>query len=126
MEKKKIFVLDEKDNKIANLLTELGLPKPVSQSIVYFVQSNKECNSLEIESIAQLRQPEVSIAMRYLRDKKWVTKRDEKKKGKGRPVHFYKLVTSMKKIVEELEEEKKKEIEKIKKDLEEIKKFISS
>lgn len=126
MEKKKIFVLDEKDNKIASLLTEIGLPKSVSRSLVYLAQSKKECNSLEIESVARLRQPEVSIAMQALRDKKWVTKRDEKKEGKGRPVHYYKLVTSMEKIVEALEVEKKKEIEKIKKDLEEIKKFISS
>ena len=126
MEKKKILALDEKDIKVSSLLTELGLPKSVSQSLIYLVQSNKECNSLEIESGARLRQPEVSIAMQELREKKWVTKRDEKKKGKGRPVHFYKLIISMKKIIEELEVEKKKEIEKIKKDLEEIKKFISS
>lgn len=126
MEKKKVLALDEKDIKVASLLTELGLPKSVSQSLIYLVQSNKECNSLEIESGARLRQPEVSIAMQALREKKWVTKRDEKKKGKGRPVHFYKLVVTMDKVISELEVEKKKEIEKIKKDLEEIKKFISS
>lgn len=125
MEKKKIFALDDKDLKIASLLTDLGLSKNVAQALVYLVQYKKDCNSLEIESGAGLRQPEVSIAMQELRDKKWATKRDVKKEGKGRPVHIYKLTVSMDEILKALEIEKRKEIEKIQKDLEEIKNYIT-
>ena len=126
MEKKKILSLDEKDIKISGLLTDLGISKNTARSLVFLIQTNKECTSLEIETGSGLRQPEVSIAMQTLREKNWATKRDEKKEGKGRPVHYYKLVITKKQIIEELEKEKIKEIEKINEDLEKIKSFISS
>jgi len=126
MEKKKVLSLDEKDIKISSLLTDLGISKSTAKTLIFLLQSNKECSSSEIESGSRLRQPEVSIAMQTLRAKNWATKRDEKKEGKGRPVHYYKLTITKKNIVEELEKEKLKEIEKIKEDLEKIKSFISS
>jgi len=126
MEKKKILSLDEKDLKISSLLTDLGISKNTARSLIFLIQTNKECTSLEIETGSGLRQPEVSIAMQTLREKNWATKRDEKKEGKGRPVHYYKLIITKKQIIEELEKEKTKEIKKINEDLEKIKSFISS
>ena len=49
-----------------------------------------ECYSVDIENGANLRQPEVSIAMRELRRRRWVQEDIQKKKGKDRPHHIYK------------------------------------
>ena len=56
-----------------------------------------------------LRQPEVSIAMRTLRQNNWVTERDVKTEGKGRPIKVYKLNVPIEEIIKHYEEEKKSE-----------------
>ena len=56
-----------------------------------------------------LRQPEVSIAMRTMRQNNWVTERDVKAEGKGRPMKVYKLKMPIEKIVQQYEDEKNKE-----------------
>jgi predicted transcriptional regulator len=58
---------------------------------------------------SDLRQPEVSIAMRELEELGWIGEREEKKPGKGRPYKIYKLDTSIESIIEHLEAQKKKE-----------------
>jgi predicted transcriptional regulator len=64
-----------------------------------------EITSREIEKNSNLRQPEVSIAMRYLNDSNWVEIREEKKtKGKGRPVKLYRLTTPLDEIVQSIEQ----------------------
>ncbi len=55
--------------------------------------------------VSGLRQPEVSIAMRYLRENDWVQMREEKKnQGKGRPIKLYRLTVPMEKIINRIEE----------------------
>ena len=58
---------------------------------------------------SDLRQPEVSIAMRELEELGWIGEREEKKPGKGRPYKIYKLETDIDSIIEHLESQKKKE-----------------
>ena len=56
--------------------------------------------------VSGLRQPEVSVAMRYLRENNWIDIREEKKsKGKGRPVKLYRLTVPMDYIVSKIEED---------------------
>jgi predicted transcriptional regulator len=67
--------------------------------------SQKGRRSQNIEMISGLRQPEVSVAMRYLRENNWIDIREEKKsKGKGRPVKLYRLTVPMDCIVSKIEE----------------------
>jgi len=91
-----------------------------------YISQVDECRSAEIEHGANLRQPEVSVAMQQLQDKGWIQRKYKKKKGKGRPVHIYKLTAPIDNIVKNFENEKIQEIETVKKDLEALKNLINS
>jgi len=84
-----------------------------------------EATSKDLEFGSQLRQPEVSIAMRELRNYGWLDERDIKKEGKGRPMKVYKLAVSMSKIVEHLEKQTKKDTQRTMKNIEKLKKLKS-
>ena len=120
MEEREKLVLDEEDEKIIHLFTDLGMPRNISKTILYLSQVDK-CRSVDIEQGADLRQPEVSIAMQGLRKRGWIQKRDLKKRGKGRPVHIYKFTTNLSEIVKTFEREKLKEIETIKNNISKLK-----
>jgi predicted transcriptional regulator len=64
--------------------------------------------------------------MQELRRRGWAKKRDEKKKGKGRPVHLYKLTSDLPAILKSFEKEKMKEVEDIRTDLDQLHTLISS
>jgi predicted transcriptional regulator len=116
MKRRRSFVLDEKDNKAVQLFAELGMPKNLAKTLLYISQVD-ECRSADVEQGADLRQPEVSVAMQELRRRGWAKKRDVKKKGKGRPVHLYKLTSDLPTILKSFEKEKMKEVDDVKHDL---------
>ncbi len=109
----------KEDEKLAEVLQRAGLPRNVARTLVY-MKSRDEVKSIEIEKNTDLRQPEVSIAMKYLREKGWITKRDIKKEGKGRPVHGYRLAKPFPKIIAEIEKDLEGEIKKIEKLIKEL------
>ena len=125
MKRKNSFVLDEKDDKAVKIFRELGMPKNLAKTLMYISQVD-ECRSAEVEQAADLRQPEVCVAMQELRRRGWVKKRDLNKKGKGRPVHIYKPTTHLSEILNAFEQEKLKEVETIKNDILELKNIIVS
>ncbi len=123
MKRKNSFVLDEKDDKAVQIFRELGMPKNLAKTLMYISQVD-ECRSAEVEQAADLRQPEVCVAMQELRRRGWVKKRDLNKKGKGRPVHIYMPTKNLSEIMNVFEQEKLKEVEGIKKDLSKLKNII--
>ena len=123
MKKDISYVLNTEDKKIVNIFTELGMPKNLAKTLTY-ISRVEECRSADIEKGANLRQPEVSVAMQYLQNKDWISKRDVKKEGKGRPIYFYKLEAPLAEIVTDFEKEKLQEIETIKKDINELKTLL--
>ena len=125
MKKTASYKFNSQDEKIIHVFSDLGMPKNLAKTLMYISQV-EECRSSEIERGANLRQPEVSVAMQQLQNKGWITKRDLKKKGKGRPVHLYKLSSPIEKIVSSFEKEKTQQIDNVKKDLTELKKLIDS
>ena len=125
MKRKRSFVLDEKDDKAVQLFSELGMPKNLAKTLMYISQV-EECRSAEVEQGADLRQPEVSVAMQELRRRGWAKKRDLKKKGKGRPVHIYKLTKPLHDILRSFEDEKMKQVNTIKQDLDDLRGLIST
>ncbi|MCJ7697517.1 MAG: ArsR family transcriptional regulator [Thermoplasmata archaeon] len=125
MKRTKSLVLDENENKAVQLFSELGMPKNLAKTLLYISQVD-ECRSADVEQGADLRQPEVSVAMQELRRRGWAKKRDEKKKGKGRPVHLYKLTSDLPAILKSFEKEKMKEVEDIRTDLDQLHTLISS
>jgi predicted transcriptional regulator len=125
MKRRNSFVLDEKDNEAVQLFEELGMPRNLAKTLLYVSQVD-ECRSVDIEYGADLRQPEVSVAIQELRRRGWVNKRDLKKKGKGRPVHIYRSTINLSDILKKLEKEKLQEIENVKREMAELKEIIES
>jgi predicted transcriptional regulator len=119
------LVLDENDDKAVQLFVGLGMPKNLAKTLMYVSQVD-ECKSANVEQAADLRQPEVSIAMQEMRRRGWAKKRDVKKKGKGRPTHVYKLAINLPEILKSFEQEKLKEVENVKRGISELKSMIKS
>jgi predicted transcriptional regulator len=119
------LALDKEDEEIIRLFTEIGMPKYLSKALMYISQVD-ECRSADVEKGANLRQPEVSIAMQELRRRGWVQKRELKKKGKGRPVHMYKTIVELSDVVNTIEQEKLKEIAEVKNTMTELKNIMLS
>jgi predicted transcriptional regulator len=103
-----VNVLDKSDEEFADTLIELGLKRNVAKVLTY-LKNVKDVTSRDLEMGSDLRQPEVSIAMRELEELGWIGEREEKKPGKGRPYKIYKLETKIDSIIEHLEAQKKKE-----------------
>ena len=62
MVKNKIYKFNTQDEKIIKVFTELGMPRNLAKTLMYISQV-EECRSAEIEHGANLRQPEVSVAL---------------------------------------------------------------
>jgi predicted transcriptional regulator len=110
----------KKDEALVELLMGTGMAKNVAKTLA-FLRKKEETTSVEIEAATGLRQPEVSIAVQELRHKKWIIKRDLKTEGKGRPSHLYKLAIPFERVIETLEKEERKRIERIEGDIEQLK-----
>jgi predicted transcriptional regulator len=112
--------LNVEREEFASILMKIGLKRNVAKVLTYLA-GVEEATSREIEMGSDLRQPEVSIAMREIRKLEWVSERDEKNPGKGRPYRIYKLNKSLPEIIGYLEGEKNKESYQIMKQIEKLK-----
>jgi len=110
MKKLNINQLDEKEEEIADALISLGLGRPVGRTLAY-LNNGDEATSVALEKGTGLRQPEVSIVMRQLKEHDWITEREEKKPGKGRPYKIYKLKVGFNEIIAQLEKQQRKAID---------------
>lgn len=119
------YVLDETDDKAVQLFTDLGMPRNLAKTLLYISQVD-ECRSVDVEQGADLRQPELCVSMQELRRRGWAKKRDMKKKGKGRPVHLYKLTKPLGEILENFEKEKMHEVETVEKNLQVLKDVVKN
>lgn len=102
----KINQFDEKDEEIACALISLGMSRNVAMALSY-LQNTNAARSVDLERVARLRQPEVSIAMRQLKERGWISERDEKKPGKGRPYKIYSLKVDFGEIIAQLEKQQR-------------------
>ena len=74
---------DEKDEKIAETLISLGMNKNIALALTY-LQNMNAATSTDLERGTNLRQPEVSIAMKQLKKQDWITEREEKEDREGK------------------------------------------
>lgn len=86
----------------------MGVNRNVAHLITY-LKDIKEASSKDIETATGLRQPEVSIAMRTLREREWVTEHEVKQEGKGRSMKIYALGATIDEIINYYEAEKAQE-----------------
>ena len=89
-------------------LQSLGVNRNAARLITY-LKDMDESSSRDIEMATGMRQPEVSIAMRPLREMEWISERDVKRSGKGRPSKIYALRATIEEIIEHYEAEKNQE-----------------
>jgi predicted transcriptional regulator len=115
-----VKVLDDDDREFVEVLRDLGIPRNVASMITYLANV-EEATSREIEIGSNLRQPEVSIAMRSLRNNSWVEEREIKKDGKGRPMKVYRLTISLEDIIRHFEDEKRRESTKVMENIDRLK-----
>lgn len=95
--------MDDKEHEMVMLLQKLNVSKPVAKALACLLSTDK-ITSREVERMSRLRQPEVSIAMNYLKENNWVEVEELKKKqGKGRPIKVYSLIVPMDQIIETIE-----------------------
>lgn len=112
--------LDENDEEIAESLISLGMSRNAAMTLAY-MQNTNSATSIELERSARLRQPEVSIVMRELKQRDWINEREEKKLGKGRPYKIYSLKIGFNDIIDQLEKQQKKEITMVRAKIERLK-----
>ncbi len=102
--------IDEKNEEIADTLISLGMRRPIARVLSY-LQNGNEVTSVELEKETGLHQPEVSIAMKELEENGWISEREEKKPGKGRPYKVYSLKVGFDEIITELEKQQRKAVD---------------
>ncbi|MCK4928277.1 MAG: ArsR family transcriptional regulator [Methanosarcinales archaeon] len=108
MKNQSVSVFDGSDEEFAETLTGLGLKRNVAKALTY-LKNMDEVTSRQIEIGSDMRQPEVSVAVRELKGLEWVLVREEKKPGKGRPFKLYRLDKNMDSIINQLENQKRVE-----------------
>lgn len=102
--------LDEKDEEIAEALISLGISRYVARTLAC-LQNMDEATAAEFGAALMPSQPEVSIAMKELKERGWISEHEEKKTGKGRPYKVYSLKAGLKGIIAHLKKQQKKGIE---------------
>ena len=106
MRRQSVMYFTEKEKEFVSLLINIGTRKNVAQVLV-FLANVPEATSRDIERGTDLRQPEVSLAMRYLIGQDWIKIRENKAEGKGRPVKIYSLSKPVDRIMNNIEKAKK-------------------
>ena len=87
MKKLEVKQFDETQEEIVDALIALGMSKNIAKTLAS-LQSINESPSIELEKGAGLSQPEVSIVIKQLKERKRINEREEKKPGKGRPMEM--------------------------------------
>ncbi len=108
MRDQSVPVFDQNEEVMANLLSNIGVKRNLAKALVYLANVN-ESVSRNIELGAGLRQPEVSIAMRELRERGWIDEWEQKKEGKGRPLKCYRLSVGLCDIIDSLDDSLKRD-----------------
>jgi predicted transcriptional regulator len=114
--------LDEKDEEIADALIAIGMSRNVARTLSY-LQNVEKATSVELEKGARLHQPEVSVAMKQLKERNWIKEWEEKKPGKGRPYRIYSLKVGFNEIIAHLEKQQKKALDDTQLKIERLKEF---
>jgi predicted transcriptional regulator len=80
--------------------------------VLVFLGNTPESTSRDIERGADLRQPEVSIAMQYLRERGWIASRLVRSESIGRPQNVVRLSRPITEIIDQIRTEKEDTIRK--------------
>ena len=109
---------------IVEVLIRAGLGKNPAKVVAYLLRVRRAM-AREIEIGADLRQSEVSMAMKELRRRGWIVEREVKRKGVGgRSPKEYELTVDLRDILRELIEERRRELDELKNKLSKLEKAL--
>jgi predicted transcriptional regulator len=108
MKQENIQYFTEKEEEFASLLVEIGTNKNVAKILVYLA-GTPEATSRSIDRGTDMRQPEVSIALKYLMQQGWIRSRECPSERKGRPAKIYELAKPIQEIMAGIEDGKREE-----------------
>ena len=120
-----VRVLDEKDLEFVDALRSLKVPRNLA-TLITFLANADDATSREIEVGTSMRQPEVSIAMRALRQNNWIEEHEVKREGKGRPMKVYKLAVPIDKVIQDYEEKKNNESARTMRAIQRLKEIVAA
>ena len=109
MIEKTIHLLTDKEEAFVSLLVRIGIKQTVAKTLVLFARL-KTATSRDIEHGADLRQPEVSLAVKYLEGKGWIENRESVTPTKGRPIKIWNLKVPVRNILDAISREKQDEL----------------
>ena len=111
MEEHTTKILDDKDMEFVEILRSLNIPRNVATLIAFLSGIDDQMvSSREIEMGTDLRQPEVSAAMRFLRENNWLEEKEIEPESRGRPKRVFSLKNGIDSIIEYFEDEREREI----------------
>jgi len=90
-----------KEERMVGLLMDMAMPRSLARTIVFF-SKNEDCVCNHIQDVTDLRQPEVSTAMQYLKERGWIMTESLQQGRKGRPIISYKLAVPFDKMINTL------------------------
>lgn len=95
-----------RDEAIADMFVAAGIRRGFARVLVCLIRK-PGLTSRDIERGTALRQPEVSVALNYLVERDWAEALECNGSTKGRPVRQYRLSSPVRKILDDIEEEKR-------------------
>jgi predicted transcriptional regulator len=108
MRQESVQYFTDKEEEFVNLLIKIGTKKIVAKMLV-FLASTPEATSRTIERGTDMRQPEVSMAMKSMIELGWIKSRETPSEKQGRPTKVYTLAKPFDEIINCIESEKKNE-----------------
>ena len=108
MKQEIIQLFTEKEEAFSSLLIGIGMQKRSARVLVYLANI-REATSREIERGADMRQPEVSVGVRFLEKQGWVKHRQIPSRGHGRPLNIFSLAVPIKEIITAIDQQKTEE-----------------
>jgi predicted transcriptional regulator len=106
MRQEKVQYFTDKEEEFLNLLIGIGMKTNVAKLLVFFA-GTPSATSREIEHGTDLRQPEVSVAMKYLAERGWIRSYDNPSGNTGRPMKIFELATPITGIMKSIGSEMK-------------------
>ncbi len=120
--------MSAKEGKVDDTIDALattGMPKGMARTLAFLSTRNDWATSKDIEEATNLRQPEVSIAVRDLVERGWVERDNLKRESKGRPINIYRMSADLKKVYFSIEERERSKIADMEANLAHIRKLWS-
>ena len=105
--------------RMVEILSEAGIPKNTARVLTFIAVAGRTF-SAQIQEGTGMRQPEVSIALKELSERKWISRQSVQREGKGRPIYVYRLRRDVMEIVESVEKEQDRRVRQVLKDKEDL------